>query len=43
MEEITINGTVYVPKGSAQAMAPELDGMQYCMVRSRDSGVWAGC
>lgn len=32
MERITINGTVYVPEASVRVMAPDLDGMEYCMV-----------
>lgn len=43
IQEIEINGTVYVPKDSvAQAMAPKLDDMEYCMVRTYSAGVFAG-
>ena len=42
MEEININGTVYVPKDSVQAMASKLDDMEYCMVRTYSAGVFAG-
>ena len=40
--EITINGTVYIPKDSVQTPAKELDGMEYCMVRTYSAGVFAG-
>lgn len=42
--EITINGVVYVPKDSISAYvpAPQLDGMEYCMVRTYSAGVFAG-
>jgi len=39
MKEITINGTVYVPKSQP---AVSYDGMKYIIVRSGQSGVWAG-
>ena len=42
IEEITINGIVYVPKDTARTMAPDLDGMEYCMVRTYSAGVFAG-
>ena len=44
MEEITINGRVYVPKDEVNALAPAepLDGMPYCMVRTYSAGVFAG-
>jgi hypothetical protein len=42
MKEITINGTVYVPKDSVAAMAPTREGMEYCMVRTYSAGVFAG-
>lgn len=42
INEITVNGTVYVPKDSVRAMAPVLDGMEYCMVRTYSAGVFAG-
>lgn len=41
--EITINGTIYVPKDSCNLCpAPNLDGMEYCMVRTYSAGVFAG-
>lgn len=44
INEITINGEAYVKKSSIQsyATAPELNGMKYCIVRGKDSGVFAG-
>lgn len=42
INEITVNGTVYVPKDSVRAMASVLDGMEYCMVRTYSAGVFAG-
>lgn len=42
MEEITINGTVYVPKDSIKTMAETVDGMQYCIIRTYSAGVHAG-
>ena len=40
--EILINGIAYVPKDSVTSMAPVLDGMEYCMVRTYSAGVFAG-
>ena len=40
--EITINGIVYIQKDSVQTPAKELDGMEYCMVRTYSAGVFAG-
>ena len=43
MNEITINGEVYVLKSSIPAQAaPALDGMKYCIVRTYSAGVFAG-
>jgi len=42
INEIEINGVTYVPKGIAVQMAPEWDGMEYCMVRTYSAGVFAG-
>lgn len=43
MEEITINGIVYVPKTEAEeAKAKERGGMKYCIVRTYSAGVFAG-
>lgn len=38
MNEITINGTIYVPK----AEMAETDGMRYCIIRTYSAGVHAG-
>jgi hypothetical protein len=40
--ELTINGTVYVPKDSVNTAAPQLDVMKYVMVRTHSAGVFAG-
>lgn len=42
INEIEINGVVYVPKSSVTIPAPALDGMEYCMVRTYSAGVFAG-
>lgn len=42
INEIEINGVTYIPKSSVQQMAPKLDGMEYCMVRTYSAGVFAG-
>lgn len=42
INEIEINGVTYIPKDSIQQMAPNLDGMEYCMVRTYSAGVFAG-
>lgn len=42
INELEINGITYVPKESIQQMAPKLDGMEYCMVRTYSAGVFAG-
>lgn len=39
MKEITIDGQVYVPKGSK---TESLDGMEYKIVRTYSAGVFAG-
>ena len=41
-KEIVIDGTVYVPVSSAYQKAADLDGLQYVLVRSGQSGVWGG-
>ena len=38
MNEITINGTIYVPK----AEMAETGGMRYCIIRTYSAGVHAG-
>lgn len=43
--EITINGTVYVPQSEVEYKITPIKGTpieQYCIVRCRDAGVWAG-
>lgn len=42
VKEISINGTVYVPKNSAQEKAESFDGMEYVIVRTYSAGVFAG-
>ena len=42
INEIEINGVIYVQKDSIIQMAPKLDGMEYCMVRTYSAGVFAG-
>ena len=34
LNEILISGIAYIPKDSVTSMAPVLDGMEYCMVRT---------
>ena len=41
MEEIEINGVVYVPKDSF-TRAKNTEGLTYCIVRCRNAGVHAG-
>lgn len=41
-EEVSINGTVYVPKSDVQKVAECLDGMAYVIVRTYLAGVYAG-
>mgnify|MGYP001615154297 CR=1 FL=1 len=38
--EVTINGVTYVPK--EDALAPQYEGMEYCIVRTDRAGVFAG-
>ena len=42
METININGVEYVRADQITQKAEPLDGMPYCIVRGRDSGVFAG-
>lgn len=42
INEIEINGITYIPKDGVAEMAPKLDGMEYCMVRTFSAGVFAG-
>jgi len=43
-KELTINGIVYVPKGSevANVKAETLDGLEYKIIRTYSAGVFAG-
>jgi hypothetical protein len=41
-EKITINGITYVKEGTAVNLAVNTDGKDYCLIRGRDSGVFAG-
>lgn len=42
LNEITVNGTVYVPKSATQSPVYNQDGLQYVLIRSGQSGVWGG-
>jgi hypothetical protein len=42
VNEVELNGVVYVRKGSVQTPAPKRDGMDYCIVRTYSAGVFAG-
>ncbi|MGA2875514.1 MAG: hypothetical protein ABSE82_08250 [Nitrososphaerales archaeon] len=42
VEEISINGVAYVPKCSVVQKAEQIDGMDYCIVRTYSAGVFAG-
>lgn len=42
LNEITINGKVYVEKGTENNLAPKLDGMKYVICRTYSAGVFAG-
>ena len=42
VEEVTIDGCVYVPKGSEVKAAEKRDGMDYVMVRTYSAGVHCG-
>lgn len=42
INEIEINGVIYVPKDSTYQMAKKMDGMEYSMVRTYSAGVFAG-
>ncbi len=42
VEELTIEGTVYVPKNSVTQKAESRDGMEYVMVRTYSAGVHCG-
>jgi hypothetical protein len=40
--EITINGERYIHESSVSELAPVLDGMPYCIIRTYSAGVFAG-
>ncbi len=42
VNEVTINGIIYVQKGTTQEPAPKLDGMPYCLIRTTSAGVFTG-
>lgn len=42
VEELVIDGEVYVPKNSLKEMASKKDGLDYCIVRTYSAGVFAG-
>ena len=43
VNEMVVNGTVYVRKDSTQeTIAEKVDGMEYCIVRTYSAGVFAG-
>ncbi|MCL5071855.1 MAG: hypothetical protein M1308_13330 [Actinobacteria bacterium] len=42
MKEITIDGIIYVPKGSKEEKAPLKKGLKYVIVRTYSAGVFAG-
>lgn len=42
INEITVNGSVYVLKGSNQIASESLNGMPYVIIRTQSAGVHAG-
>jgi len=42
IEEMLIDGVIYVPKGSGVTGKVNTEGLQYCIVRSYGAGVFAG-
>ena len=42
INEIEINGIVYVPKGTSAVPAAKVDGMEYVIVRTQSAGEFAG-
>ena len=42
VDELTIEGIIYVPKESIKELAPKRDGMTYVMVRTYSAGVHCG-
>lgn len=41
INELEINGVVYIPKTEGNKEAEKLDGMPYCLVRTYSAGVFA--
>lgn len=42
LNELSINGITYVPKGTENQMAETLDGLKYVICRTYSAGVFAG-
>jgi len=42
LNEVEINGTVYIKKGSKNTLAEKTDGMDYCVIRTYSAGVHVG-
>lgn len=42
VDELTIDGTVYVPKETVNKLAESLEGMPYVMIRTYSAGVHCG-
>ena len=42
MNEVEINGIVYVPKDSASPIAPSMDGLPLVIIRTQSAGVHYG-
>lgn len=42
INEIEINGEIYIKKSAASNQVPMKDGMKYCIVRANSAGVFAG-
>lgn len=39
---IVVNGVEYITKNSIAAQAPNVNGLTYCVIRTKDAGVFAG-
>jgi hypothetical protein len=42
LNEITVNGVVYTPKGNEEKKAESFEGMEYKIIRTYSAGVFAG-
>ena len=42
LDEVTLNGVVYVPKGESASFAPSVEGMPLVIIRASQSGVHYG-